>query len=63
MERIHLTRKLNKLEKQYNDSLTQIFIQGDLLGMIREEQDSIVTISQKPRGGTGEIIGKQQHRS
>ncbi|MBP6103110.1 MAG: hypothetical protein WBP76_01795 [Leptotrichiaceae bacterium] len=26
MERIHLTRKLNKLEKQYNDSLTQIFI-------------------------------------
>ena len=27
--------------------------------MIREEQDSIVTISQKPRGGTGEIIGKQ----
>ena len=27
--------------------------------MIREEQDSIVTISQKPRGGTGEITGKQ----
>ena len=26
MERIHLTRKLNKLEKQYSDSLTQIFI-------------------------------------